>query len=184
MDSITVGLARGVVLALALSALSTITRADDKPSKQEAIAKARQDVIDAEKQLNTVLVTLTPSGVPAVGIKELILAQLTLLEAKARLALLEEKSQELLENLTTLTEVRQKIWAASKGAGDKSEADEARVELASARVRLELHSIVMVRERQLAEAQELVKQRKATQSVADAAQKALDAARARLRNQP
>ena len=168
-----------VLLSLASRALL----AESQSVEDERVPKAKEAVAAAEQRLNQIKELAESGALPGRRLQQ---AEIDLAEARISLAALEGKQQEVLDGLTALVEQHQRRWeqlqqiAASSAVPGRT-ALRARIDLAEARVRLELQTLLAIREQEVANLEAVAKEGAVPQRALDEARQALDEARGRIR---
>ena len=168
-------LTRVVLGFLVLFSLAGRTLAGEVQSDE--VLKAREAVAAAEQRLNQVKELAESGALPG---RCLAQAEIDLAEARISLAALEGNQQAVLDGLTALVEQHQRRWEQLQqvsGAIPGRSLLRARIDLAEARVRLELQTLLAIRQQELANLEKLgVLPGRAV----DQARQALDRARDRV----
>jgi len=174
-----------IVLAVAfLLSVSAPVLADvGQPAADDQVQKATEAVAAVQQRLDQLKEVAASGAVPGRRVQE---AEIDLAEARVSLAALEGKQQAVLDGLTSLVEQLQRRWEQvqqleESGAIPKRTALRTRIDLAEARVRLELQTLADVRRQELIGLEEGAKLGAVPQRAVDEARQALDLARGRIR---
>lgn len=168
-----------VLFSLASRALST----EGQSAENDRVLKAREAVAAAEQRLSQIKELAEGGALPGRRLQQ---AEIDLAEARISLAALEGKQQAVLDGLTALVEQHQRRWeqlqqVAASGAIPGRSALRARIDLAEARVRLEVRTLLTIREQDVANLEAVAKDGAVPQRTLDEARQALDEARGRIR---
>jgi outer membrane protein TolC len=182
--AMTVTTSRFVLTFVFLLSISARLLADDgQPAADDPVQKAKQSVAAAQERLGQLKEFAESGAIPGRRLQQ---AEIDLAEAQINLAALEGNHEAVLDGLTALVEKHQRRWEhvqqlAESGAVPERSVLRARIDLAEARIRLEMQALLAVHQKEVARVEELAKLGAIPQSVADEARQNLDQTRGRIR---